>query len=870
MISQNIAHYRFVSKLGEGGMGEVWRATDTKLGRDVAIKILPEDFAADPSRVARVEREARILAALNHPNIAQIFGIEEGALVMELVEGKPVSGPLPLETALDYARQIADALGAAHDKGIVHRDLKPANILVTGSGIVKLLDFGLAKAADEPASGTQNSVTVSLSRTDPGVILGTPAYMAPEQARGVEADKRADIWAFGCVLYEMLTGKRAFTGETTADVLASVVSGEPDLTRIPAKARRLIEFCLKKDLKQRLQAIGDWRLLLDNAEAPAVSGGSRLPWLAAAVLASIALIGWFQLWRAARPVDHPLTRLNVDLGPDAIAGSNIAPAISPDGRRLVYAARGSDGRQQLATRLLAHAQHTLLPGTDNAQNPFFSRDGEWLGFNVGTELKKISMGGGPPLVLARSPTAILGADWGDDGNIIATLNVLGGLWRIPGAGGVARSITGLASGDLAYCWPQVLPGGVILFTASASPLQFEDADIEVFTPKTNQTKILLHGGYYARYLPSGHLVFMHQGLLFGTRFDPKHLVLNGTPTALLDDVNANPLTGAGEFNFSRTGTFIYASGKRIAQAWQLDWLDSSGRLQPLMDKPGAYALPRFSPDGRKLAFVENGNVSVHDLERDTTIRLTFTGNVSTQPVWAPDGRHIVFGSNSSLFWIRSDGVGNPYRLFESRPDPRPWSFSPDGRWLAYFVVTPPPQDPSASLTGFDIWILPLDLTNPDEPRAEKPQAFLRTAANELLPAFSPDGRWIAYRSNESGTPEIYVRPFPAADGGKWQISNGGGLYGLWSKNGRELFYETLDNRIMVVDYRVDGAAFVPGRPRLWSDKRVSGRETLHLDLAPDGKRFVVLAQTEIPGREDGSAHVTMLFNFFDDLKKRIP
>jgi len=643
-----LPHHR---QAGRGWMGEVYRATDTKLGREVAIKILPASFARDPARMARFEREAKVLASLNHPHIAQIYGIEEGALVMELVEGPTLGdrirqGAIPLEEALPIARQIADGVEAAHEKGIVHRDLKPGNVKIRPDGVVKVLDFGLAKVNPNPsrdrqgADDPENSPTLTMeAATRLGTILGTAAYMSPEQARGREVDKRADIWAFGCVLYEMVTGKRAFTGESTADILAAVVKTEPDLARAPAKVRRVLRRCLEKDPKKRLRDIGDvWELLQEEAEerpeerAPLRSRLGvwlRLAWAVSAVLAIIAAAASWVAWRATRPVDHPLTRLSVDLGPEAMTGLNLTVAISPDGRRLVYPARGPDGKQLLATRLLDQAQPTLLPGTENGRDQFFSPDGQWIGFFAGGQLKKISIQGGAPVMLSNAVSGVpMGASWGQDGNIVAPIGNLQPLSRIPSAGG---------------------PG---------------------------------------RYLPSGHLVYVHQGVLFGVKFDPAKLQAHGSPVPLLEDVAANPATGGGQFDFSSTGTFAYVAGKSAAQAWQVTWLDSSGKMQPLLAAPGLYTLPRLSPDGKKLAFTGDGSdIYVYDLERDATSRLTFSGHGNV-PVWAPDGNHIVFqsgGNGFRFFWVRSDGAGEPQEVLESPNNIAAFSFSPDGRWLAYLT-----------------------------------------------------------------------------------------------------------------------------------------------------------------------------------------
>jgi serine/threonine-protein kinase len=870
---ESIAHYRIVSKLGEGGMGEVWRATDTKLNRDVAVKVLPESFASDLDRMARFEREAQVLASLNHPNIAAIYGVEQAAIVMELVEGptlaERIAAGMSVDDVLPILHQLVDALEYAHEKNVVHRDLKPANVKITPEGRVKVLDFGLAKAMVAQAetgefADSVSSPTLTMRATIAGTLMGTAAYMAPEQARGQNVDKRADIWAFGVVVYEMLASRQLFAGLTISDTLAAVLKEEPEWERIPPHLRRLLRSCLQKDPRQRLRDIGDARTLMEGPAHPASAPVRRtIPIWAAAVLTLTLLVTGAFLWRATRPVDHPLVRLSVDLGPEATPGLNLTIGISPDGRRLVFPARGPDGKQQLATRLLDQAQATLLPGTEGGRDPFFEPDGQWIGFVSGTQLKKISVQGGAPVTVGNAVTSTAGASWGEDGNIILTTGNVFPLSRIPAAGGVMQPLTRLGAGEATHRWPQILSGGdAVLFTASSSATAVDNANVEAISLKTGKVKILQRGGYYGRYLPSGHLVYLHQGVLFGVRFDLGRLEVRGTPVPLLEDVAANSLTGGGQFDFSSTGTFVYAAGKSAVQTWQITWLDSSGKMQPLILAPGAYANPRFSPDGRKLAFLgSDSDIHVHDLERDTTTHLTFLGGLAL-PVWTPDGRDIVFTTASGLFWIHSDGAGEPQRLLESPNLPRAYSFSPDGRRLAYLETSPE--------TGLDIWTLPVDLSDPGHPKTGKPEPFLRTPADETVPRFSPDGRWIAYRSNESGSPEIYVRPFSPASGGKWQISSGGGLYPCWSGNGRELFYETTDNRIMVVEYTVDGASFAPGKRRLWTDKELFYTGTTNLDLAPDGKRFAVLASPEGTPGEKGNVHVIMLQNFFDELRRRIP
>jgi len=878
--------YEILASIGAGGMGEVYRAKDTKLKREVALKVLPDSFAADPERMTRFQREAEVLASLNHPNIAQIYGVQEHALVMELVAGETLKGPLPLKTVLHYAKQIAEGLEAAHDKGITHRDLKPANIMVTRDGLVKILDFGLAKCAEEPtgANAANNSPTLTMSPTRAGMILGTAAYMAPEQVRGQAVDRLADIWAFGCVLYELISGNQAFPGESVPDILSAVLKTEPDLSVIPAPVRKLVTRCLTKDRNQRLQAIGEARIAIGElligtpqqvepvlAAAPK---GHNLALMAvaaglAAVMAIIAGAGW---WRATRPIERtlePLIRLNVDLGPDAVDDQSATTEISPDGSRLVFPAKGMDGKQVLATRLLSETKPALLSGTENGRDPFFSPDGKWIGFFADAKMKKVSVQGGAPVVLCAVDAR--GASWTEDGFIFVGSN-FGALLRVPAEGGTLQHITKL-EGAITQRWPQALPGGeAVLFTASNSALGFEDASITAVSLKTGEMKILVRGGYYARYLSTGDatgdLVYVHDGVLFAVPFDPARLELRGTAVPLLEDVAGDPDSGSGQFSFSRAGSLIYRTGKVAAPSWPVLWLDHSGKTQTLIAAPSFYMTPRFSPDGRRLAVGQrSGNDRrslVYDGQRGTLSPLGSDAQLTAYPTWTPDGKHIVFrfstASGSSLGWIRADGVGDIQHLLDSRNLATPYSFFPDGRRLVYYETDPQ--------SGFDVWTLALDISDPDRPKPGKPEPFLRTASNERHPAASPDGRWIAYASDESGQFEVYVRPFPGP-GGKWQISNAGGTRPVWSRVNRELFFENLDNRIMATDYEGKDESFVAGKPRLWSNQQLNDLNLiLNYDLAPDGKRFAIIPQLNAAAETKGNVRMAFLLNFFDELRRR--
>jgi len=884
----SIAQYRITAKLGEGGMGAVYRASDTKLNREVAIKVIPDRFAQDPDRMARFTREAQVLASLNHPNIAAIYGVEERALVMELVEGPTLSGPIALEEALPIARQIADALEYAHEKGIIHRDLKPANIKVTGPasgypGRVKVLDFGLAKALSSESSQAEARATVTMGATNTGVILGTAAYMSPEQAQGKDADRRADIWSFGVVLFEMLTGKTAFTGESISDTLASVLKIEPDWSALPpgtpAGIRRLLRQCLKKDRQRRLQAIGDARIALEEgqteAEAePKIPKRWRAPWaMVAAGLTLVSAALGVALWRTARPgpdTSRPLLQFSADLGPEAFKGFFTTAVLSPDGSRMVFPSRGPDGKQRLSTRLLNQPKPTPLAGTEGGSDPFFSPDSQWIGFFANAKMKKISVTGGAALTLCDTGSS-RGASWCEDGSIIAALNSVGGLSRIPAAGGTPQPLTNPdEKGERSHRWPQILPGGqAVLFTVQKSFTSFEDFQIAVLSLRTGQWKVVQRGGYFGRYLPSGHLVYIHQGTLFGAPFDAARLEIRGTPAPLLEDVAANSAAGGGQFDFSLTGTLVYSSGKWESESRTIAWLDRAGKIQPLLATPGSYFDPHLSPDGKWLALAVNtgssGDISVFDLARQSVARITFTGEGNRQPVWTPDGKHIVYASTvgvGALWWIRADGAGEPQKLIESKGGPMPNSFSSDGRWLAYRVSSP-------ASSGYDIWTVPLDISDPERPKPGKPVLFLSSPAGAMAPAFSPDGRWMAYESGETGSYESYVRPFPGS-GGKWQISSGGARYCLWSRSTSELVYVTFEGRILVVAYSVKGDSFAAEKPRPWPGPPVVATMNYNspFDLSPDGKRLVVFPRPE--AEENGSLHVTFLFNFFDEVRRKLP
>jgi serine/threonine protein kinase/Tol biopolymer transport system component len=878
--------HKILALIGVGGMGEVYKAHDTKLRRDVAIKVLPESFARDAGRLSRFRREAQLLAALNHSNIATIYNIEDSNdttyLVMELVPGETLAqrikrdGAVPVEEALTFAKQIAEALEAAHEKGIIHRDLKPANVKLTPEGKVKVLDFGLAKAfaGDTSTEDMGNSPTLSMAATMQGVILGTAAYMSPEQAKGKAVDKRTDIFAFGAVLYELLSGKAAFHGEDVTDILGAVLRMEPDWSQLPeatpAAIRTLLRRCLRKDKRQRLSDATDVRIEIEDAiAAPKDSGAtqaaptstSKLPWAVAVALAIIAVatsLGW---WRAARPMEQalrPLVRLDVDLGSEVSlnspAGTDVI--LSPDGTRMVYVSQ-----EQLFTRRLDQPNATELAGTQGAYAPFFSPDGQWVAFFTAGKLHKISVDGGSAITLCNASNS-RGGSWGEDGNIIAALGANGVLSRIPSAGGPPMPVTELQNGEFTHRWPQILSGGkAVLFTAGMG----DTANIEVMSFANHRTITLVRGGAYGRYLPSGHLVYVNRGTVFAVPFDVYRLEVHGTPAPVLDQVGSNTGQSSAQLDFSQTGTLIYRSGGAGGGLLTVAWLDGAGKVQPLIAKPGNYGIPSLSPDGRRLALdVTEGSgtdIWLYDWQRDTMTRLTFTGN-AIAPLWSPDGRYIAFRTVEGMSVTRSDGAGKPQSLTQSKNLQAPWSFIPDGKRLAYFE--------QGSRTVYDLWTVPLESDDAGL-RAGKPEVFLQTPADERYPSFSPDGRWMAYSSNESGTFQIYVRAFPDK-GGKWQISNSNGTYPMWSRNGRELFFETLDNHIMAAAYTVKGDSFVANKPRLWSEKRIGGvpNSVKNVDLAPDGKRIVALIPVGTAEAQKAQNQVTFLMNFFDEVRRKVP
>jgi serine/threonine protein kinase/Tol biopolymer transport system component len=877
-VGRRVQSYEVLSLLGTGGMGEVYRAKDTKLGREVALKVLSEEFARDPERVTRFEREARLLAALNHPNVAAIHGLEESegrhVLVLELVEGETLAeriarGPIPLAEALPLFRQIAAGLEAAHEKGIIHRDLKPANVRITPEGQAKVLDFGLAKSFPGVVAAESDLDTRSApdSQTGEGRILGTVAYMSPEQARGQAVDKRTDVWAFGCVLYEALTGRRAFAGGTMSDTFAAVLDREVDWERLPAGTpaglRSLLRRCLQKDRDRRLHDIADARIEIEEVLSeprqepelhPRAGTAKRVRALpivvsaaAAALLASLAVWG---LLRRSVPEARPVTQFTIDLDetgledPLGFSGPGRRFCLSPDGRQLVFVA-GS----QLYLRQMARLDSEPIPGTEGAHHPFFSPDGQWLGFFAGGQLRKLSLETGAQLTLCESGTNPWGASWGPDG-IIIFASAASGLRRISAEGGTPGVVTTLEPGDPTHRFPEILPSGEgVLFTIwGAQP------SIAVLSLATGERRILVEGGQNPLYVSTGHIAYGRGRALHAVPFDVQSMELTGLPVTVLDDVWVRGAGGA-MFSFSNDGSLVY----QPAADPELDllWVDRTGLESPLSEVRRAFDAPRLSPDGQLLATmvdVPPHNIWVLDIARGAFTRVTFGTGDNHGPIWTPDGRRLTFTASPLghryLAWKSADGSGAVERVATSDHPLNTGSWSPDGRMLAFEEVHPD--------TGHDIWVFESD--------GERHQTPLLSANfDERHPVFSPDGRWLAYTSDESGRDEVYVRSFPAS-GAKRQVSVEGGVEPVWNPMGGELFFRS-GNRIMGVTIRTEPVLTL-SRPRMlfdgpykWSSSAFGAR---NYDVAPDGQRFVVLTAPAAPAR------LHIILNWFEELERLAP
>ena len=878
--------YEILSPLGAGGMGEVYRARDTTLGRDVALKILSPALAGDSQYMARFQREAQVLASLNHPNIAILHGLQESdgvrALVMELVEGPTLAerirlGPIPLDEALPIARQIAEALETAHDRGIIHRDLKPANVKLTQDGAVKVLDFGLAKALDDETSASSaNSPTITMAATRAGVILGTAAYMSPEQAKGKRVDRRAEIWAYGVVLYEMLAGRQMYSGETAAETLAFVMTRDPTFDALPAATppaiRNLLRRCLERDPRRRLQAIGEARILLDEDQpfapaAPAVpASSSRVALTAAcavALLAVLALVALSVVHFRETPPAAPVSRFIVP-NPEKVAFFPNHPIISPDGRRLAFVASG-EGRQSIWVRPLDSVAAQPLAGTDGAILPFWSADSRFVVFTAGSKLRKVDATGGPPQTLCDVQPFALGGTWSRDGTIVFGSNT--GLFRVSSAGGVATPLTKLDSSrqERGHDWPQFLPDDRHFIYMAASN-QVENSAIYLASlDSPTDRKLLVRTTYNAVYAPPpndergrrrGHLLFMREGTLMAQPFDEKRLELAGEAFPVAEQVGL--YLDLAFFSASNNGVLAYRGG--AGQITQLVWFDRAGKQLQTAGPPGDYESMALSPDETRVVVTKqegrNRDVWLIDLARRGISRFTFHEAADQNPVWSPDGARIAFTSlrdgPASLYRKVSSGAGQDELLLKSPAlNMFPDDWSRDGRYLLYTAID--------AKSGFDILALPMD-------GDRKPIPFLQTQFREWQGQFSPDGKFVAYTSDESGRPEIYVQTFPAS-GAKWMISSGGGTQPRWRRDGRELFYLSLGRSLMAVEVKT-ARGLEAAIPKPLFQTRISGSMfsvsgASRYAASADGQRFLINCASE----EAASAPITLVLNWAAGAKK---
>ncbi len=847
--------YEITAKIGAGGMGEVYRARDRKLDRDVALKILPEAFASDPERLARFEREAKILAAINHPHIAQIHGLEESdgvrALVLELVDGPTLAdrvaqGSIPIDEALTIARQIADALEAAHEQGIVHRDLKPANIKVRTDGSVKVLDFGLAKALDPTSAGTVD-VTASPTITSPapmtgvGAILGTASYMSPEQARGQAINKRTDIWAFGCVLFEMIAGRKVFPGATISDTIAAVLERSPDWAALPLATpppvRHVLARCLEKDPKHRWRDIGDVRIQLDDAGRPQKDSaspkisrtGERATWaLLVALTAGVAVAIRPASPEAPTPAE---IRFNL-LFPRGVAADFAQLAISPDGQQIVVAP--SFGVQQpspLWLRPLASTSGRLLTGTEGAGFPFWSPDGQSIGFFSDQKLKRLDVNSQAIQILADAPVARGGA-WQADGTILFAPSAAGPLFRVPATGGQATVATKLEIGQNDHRAPFILPDGThFIYYARGAP---QVRGVHVARLDGTETKRLLDADGAAVYAPSGHLLFARQGELLAQSFDTTRLALDGEAFRVADSVSVNPGISLASLSASASGPIAY--GTDTIRRTQFAWFDRSGRRLETVGTPDqrSMANPSLSPDGNRITFsrVVGGNWDIWLIDmQGAGSKLTSALSFDFNPVWSPDGRQIFYQSNGSNIYSRSVTEGTPEQaLLRERTMIYPSEVSPNGSVLLYTRATG---------LSTDLWYVRLGADRTSHP-------FVQTAFHERDGQFSPDGKWVAYQSNEAGHYEIYLRPFPGP-GDRIQVSAGGGQQARWARNGSELFYIAADQRLTSVRVTFGASGkLVLGTPvplfRTEFDSSFMARQ--QYVVSPDGQRFLINAATD--------------------------
>jgi len=880
--------YEIVAPLGAGGMGEVYRARDTRLDRDVAIKVLPAALAQDPEALTRFEREAKAVAALSHPNILAIHdvGAHDGVVyaVTELLEGdtlreRVAGGPLPLRKVIDVAVQMAHGLAAAHGKGIVHRDLKPENVFVTTEGRVKILDFGLAKApAPEGAGATAGGATAAATMaegTTPGTVVGTVGYMSPEQVRGQAVDPRTDIFAFGAVLYEILSGRRAFKRDTAADTMSAILNADPpELTSsasgVPPALDRILRRCLEKHPAERFHSAHDLALALETISlgsgtasmtvAPAarrigVHGRERLAW--AIALALVAAASGLVLLRRPEPAGPAVSKLIVSIPMTTPMPSLVEKriALSPDGRTLVYTAAPSS---RLYLRPIDRLDAIGLERTEGASNPFFSPDGRWIGFFADGKLKKVSIAGGMPFVVCDAAIG-RGATWGPDGTIVFAGGLSTGLQRVSAGGGRPEPLTKPGAEERSHRWPEFLPDGktVLFVVQPRGVFSFFDARVVVQSLQTGERKTVFDGGTNPMFA-DGAVIVNRAGSLLAIPFDVDRLEPAGPPVPVVEHVSGHSNTGATQYAVSRNGSIVYVP-RDVPLDAEVVWVARNGGVTPVKDLRRPLDALALSPDGNRVALrmsTGGGDVWIYDFRRGSLARLTFTPGSDTSPVWTPDGRRILFAGIRAgpfnIFWKASDGTGDDELLVQSMDSDMPSAVSPDGRWLVFTR--------QAMQTGNDLWLLPLE-------GERKPRPLLVTPFAEARARFSPDGRWIAYQSNESGRFEVYVQPFPGP-GGKWQVSTEGGETPIWSPTGRELFYRD-DQRLMAV--AIDAVpSFVPGTPRPLfqypgGDYIQVGLGGVTYDVAPDGQRFLMIKNVD----EVTDRHIYWLTGWSGELRAQL-
>jgi eukaryotic-like serine/threonine-protein kinase len=879
-----LGSYEILGLIGEGGMGQVYRAFDSKLKRAVAIKILSDAMADSSERISRFEREAEVLASLNHSNIATIHDFQREAerrfIVMELVDGQTLTerlqrGPLAIDETLQIARQIADALDSAHQKGIIHRDLKPANIKIAADGKVKVLDFGLAKIFENAERSFESSnLPTAIGDTEGGVILGTVAYMSPEQARGKPVDKRTDLWAFGCVVYEMLTGKQTFARENASDTIATILREEPDWQALPAgtppRIRVLLERCLRKDQRQRLSDAADARIEIEDATADA---GVRAPVpvqsprrgsakLVLALLAGAAIAGVFA-WifaRESKETPAPI-RLSFTLPVPTTSGTDINAnhrlAISPDGRKIVYEAVLGD-KWQLYLRFLGEPEGRLIEGTTDARNPFFSPDSEWIAFGQGQQLQKVAVSGGSPIAICKlSGTAFYGGDWGSDDTIVFVPDVNGGLWSVSANGGTPQPIlrTDVAKDAVSFSDPQVLPAGkgILLTLTSAHASTLDDLDVAVLAPRTSEPRVLIKGGFNPRYVPSGQIIYGHDGTLLSVGFDLSTLAVSGTPVSVVGSLAK--AWGGFNYSVSDNGTLIYEPDSGVKNGRTFAIVDLKGNSQPVPIPPGNFDEFSVSPDGRFLAgrvFSITDDIWVYNIATGIPLRLTFAPLDKIFPQWTPDGKRIAYGTRTGkILWRPSDGTGQEEELTHGENPRYPVSFSPDGKLMAFVEIHPSRRR--------DIWLMPLDGNR-------QPQQLLATDADETDARFSPDGHWVAYVSDETGRAEIFIRPV-GTSGGRRQLSSEGGIIPVWAPDSRAVFFLKGDH---VAKISLDGQGNTAGHeqvlftvPKL-NDMQINPASG-NYDIMPDGQHFIF----EFGRSSSPTTHYSVVLNWFTELKQKM-